>query len=106
MLQEIGPRFTLKLRSLRKGLPAVMEFGEAPKKMEFDVGDEEDAAKEAEAGEERAEVEELLVGEEEEATEESKKKVIKPPTQDEYLWVWKVGFSLNYKGYGQTLILF
>src|ERR1700729_1244853 len=37
-LQEIGPRFTLKLRSLRKGLPAVQNFGEAPKTTEIQVG--------------------------------------------------------------------
>ncbi|KAK0189096.1 anticodon-binding protein [Armillaria mellea] len=41
-LQEIGPRFTLKLRSLRKGIPAVQRFGEAPKGLEFDNGASED----------------------------------------------------------------
>ena len=93
-MQEIGPRFTLKLKSLRKGLPAVMEFGEAPKKMVFDVGDKE-AVKEDDV-EERVGVEE----------EVKKKKVIKPPSQDEYLWIWKVGFSAFLKIYGQTLIYF
>lgn len=69
-LQEIGPRFTLKLRSLRKGIPAVQRFGEAPKGLEFDNGASED---------------------EPDLTEESKnepEKVI-PPKQDEYLWAWK-----------------
>ena len=71
-----------------------MEFGEAPKKMEFDVGDKE-VVKEDEV-EERVGVEEEM----------EKKKVIKPPSQDEYLWIWKVGFSVCLKTYGQTLIYF
>ncbi|KAF9031368.1 Brix-domain-containing protein [Hymenopellis radicata] len=62
-LQEIGPRFTLKLRSLRKGIPAVKNLGEAPKPLEFDTGDEE-----------------------EESKEEGK---LVPPKQDEFLWAWK-----------------
>ncbi|SJL03958.1 related to Ribosome production factor 1 [Armillaria ostoyae] len=69
-LQEIGPRFTLKLRSLRKGIPAVQRFGEAPKGLEFDNGVSED---------------------EPDLTEEPKnepEKVV-PPKQDEYLWAWK-----------------
>lgn len=69
-LQEIGPRFTLKLRSLRKGIPAVQRFGEAPKGLEFDNGASED---------------------EPDLTEESKNEPEKfiPPKQDEYLWAWK-----------------
>ena len=94
-MQEIGPRFTLKLRSLRKGLPAVMEFGDPPKKIEFDVGEKEDAKEDG--------IEER-VGKEEEVTEVDKKKVIKPPSQDEYLWIWKVGFSFCLKICIRTII--
>ena len=68
-LQEIGPRFTLKLRSLRKGIPAVQNFGEAPKPLEFDSGQDESEPKEPGANE---------------PTE------VTPPKQDEYLWNWKV----------------
>ncbi|KAK0501467.1 anticodon-binding protein [Armillaria luteobubalina] len=69
-LQEIGPRFTLKLRSLRKGIPAVQRFGEAPKGLEFDNGASED---------------------EPDQTEEPKNEpeTVVPPKQDEYLWAWK-----------------
>lgn len=95
-LQEIGPRFTLKLRSLRKGLPAVQNFGEAPKPVELEVGtqaeEEEEARQEAEAkpvGEGSLEPnEETDV--DAEGNESTPKKVVKPPTQDEFLWVWKV----------------
>ncbi|KAJ6515485.1 anticodon-binding protein [Mycena sanguinolenta] len=67
-LQEIGPRFTLKLRSLRKGIPAVQRFGDPPKPLEFDVGNKE------EDGEPKD-------------TEASLPVV--PPETDEYLWEWK-----------------
>ncbi|KAG8220939.1 anticodon-binding protein [Butyriboletus roseoflavus] len=40
-LQEIGPRFTLKLRWVKKGLPAVQNFGAAPPSLEISVGTEE-----------------------------------------------------------------
>lgn len=69
-LQEIGPRFTLKLRSLKKGIPAVQQFGEAPKPLEFD------AAETAEP-----------TPEDDEARETKK---VDAPKQDEFLWVWKV----------------
>ena len=39
-LQEIGLRFTLKLRSLRMRLPTVKEFGEPPTKLRFDEVDD------------------------------------------------------------------
>ncbi|KII87521.1 hypothetical protein PLICRDRAFT_177264 [Plicaturopsis crispa FD-325 SS-3] len=68
-LQEIGPRFTLKLRSLKKGIPAVQQFGEAPKPLEFD------AAETAEP-----------TPEDDEARETKK---VDAPKQDEFLWVWK-----------------
>ncbi|EEB87542.1 hypothetical protein MPER_15075 [Moniliophthora perniciosa FA553] len=67
-LQEIGPRFTLKLRSLRKGIPAVQNYGEDPRPLEFDKPDENGEAEETEASDSQ--------------------KVV-PPKQDEYLWKWK-----------------
>ena len=36
-LQEIGPRFTLKLRWLKRGLPTLHHFGESPKPLQFDI---------------------------------------------------------------------
>lgn len=93
-LQEIGPRFTLKLRSLRKGIPAVQNFGEAPKKTEMQVGVDEEAQDEVQVREGIAELEGEKEPEKEKGTGEdeeiSRKKVVKPPKQDEFLWVWKV----------------
>ena len=102
-LQEIGPRFTLKLRSLRKGLPAVRNFGEAPKTTEIQVGVEEEMRDESPAregvdkvGGEEGKDEAKGTGEDDGLWEkaddgdETNQKVIKPPTQDEFLWVWKV----------------
>ncbi|KAJ8094445.1 Ribosome production factor 1 [Marasmius tenuissimus] len=76
-LQEIGPRFTLKLRSIRKGIPAVQSFGEAPKPLEFDLGQDESETKEPDADEKPA-------------------KVV-PPKQDEYLWNWKPDLEVTRK---------
>ena len=42
-LQEIGPRFTLKLRYIKKGLPAVKNLGAPSKPLEFDAGEDEEA---------------------------------------------------------------
>ena len=84
-LQEIGPRFTLKLRSLRKGLPAVKNLGEVAKDLEFDAFEEpevqnKDAGKVSNA-------EESMEGAEEQPSDTKK---TLPPKEDEYLWVWKV----------------
>ena len=82
-MQEIGPRFTLKLRSLRKGIPAVQRLGDHPEPMEFltPPGEEEEAEKTSE-----------------EDGHEPVDKIpepIEPPKQDEYLWLWKVRLSLS-----------
>jgi len=72
-MQEIGPRFTLKLRWVKKNIPAVRNFGEAPKPLEFDT-------------------EEGL----EDGKEELQKQIVAtvvPPREDEYIWQWKVNFS-------------
>lgn len=78
-LQEIGPRFTLKLRSLRKGIPAVQRFGDHPEPMEFLPP----------PGEEQEDPEKT---QEENSPEPADKPTesIEPPKQDEYLWLWKV----------------
>jgi ribosome production factor 1 len=40
-LQEIGPRLTLKLRWLKKGIPASQQLGDPAKPLEFDEGGDE-----------------------------------------------------------------
>ncbi|KAH9479540.1 Brix domain-containing protein C4F8.04 [Psilocybe cubensis] len=70
-LQEIGPRFTLKLRWLKKGIPAVRNLGEAPEPLAFDV-----------------ETASTADGQPTELESEKPKKTI-PPKQDEVLWEWK-----------------
>ena len=79
-LQEIGPRFTLKLRYLKKGLPAVKNLGAPSKPLEFDAG-EEDEPEPTDA--------EMKEGDEEPIV----RKEVVPPTEDEYLWMWKVGLG-------------
>jgi hypothetical protein len=100
----------LKLRSLRKGLPAVQNFGEAPKTTEIQVGaDEAQEETKAREGVDEVENEEKVDGaetmdgddeihaEEGSANETSRRKtIVKPPTQDEFLWVWKVRLFLWY----------
>ncbi|KAI0761923.1 Brix-domain-containing protein [Irpex lacteus] len=97
-LQEIGPRFTLKLRSLRKGLPAVKNLGEVSKDLEFDTFEQEKTAEEKKVDKEveqpsQADVEDDVMREGEYAEEmgeqeEQPKKVV-PPKEDEYVWMWK-----------------
>ncbi|KAJ7368715.1 anticodon-binding protein [Mycena albidolilacea] len=90
-LQEIGPRFTLKLRSLRKGIPAVQRFGDAPKPLAFEVdskeADEEEGTLEGEREEGAAQTE----GTETEAVSapSGPPQPVIPPATDEYLWAWK-----------------
>lgn len=90
-LQEIGPRFTMKLRWLKRGIPAVRSHGEAPPKLEIaQEGSEEettdplaslkDPENEADSSEEQGK---------EEAKETLPKKVVQPPKEDVYEWQWK-----------------
>ncbi|KAF8271629.1 anticodon-binding protein [Lactarius quietus] len=83
-LQEIGPRFTLKLRSLKKGLPAVNYLGDAAKPLEFDSFSESEEKEEKPVGDDLGDVD---------ARGESPKEVASPkkvpPKADEYEWVWK-----------------
>ena len=88
-LQEIGPRFTLKLRSLKKGLPAVNYLGDVAKPLEFDdfSGLEEKT--------ERPDEDQGEAGDSEVPAEAVKPSKKVPPKADEYEWVWKVCFSCN-----------
>ncbi|KAJ6616248.1 anticodon-binding protein [Mycena sp. CBHHK59/15] len=82
-LQEIGPRFTLKLRSLRKGIPAVQRFGEDPKPLVFEVDSKE---------EEEGTLEEASAapgGDVGEGAVADKTPKVVPPRTDEFLWAWK-----------------
>ena len=72
-LQEIGPRFTLKLRWLKKGIPAVFRFGEEPQPLVIDSHSALAEAKEPE----------------DQTSPETPKKIV-PPKQDEFIWAWKV----------------
>ncbi|KAI8985560.1 Brix-domain-containing protein [Trametes punicea] len=88
-LQEIGPRFTLKLRYLKKGLPAVKNLGAPSKPLEFDTEEneqEQQALRDMEMGE--APSQEHTEGGDMNSEEPKQKKVV-PPTEDEYLWIWK-----------------
>jgi len=87
-LQEIGPRFTLKLRSLKKGLPAVYNYGEDPQALAL--------APEPQLGvDATVDDEQRPSGVNEESTgqlEPPKKKTV-PPKQDEFIWQWKVSHN-------------
>ena len=97
-LQEIGPRFTLKLRWLRKGLPAVTAAdGSVPRGGDAEVDEEEILRQEQK--------------DEDEAMEEMGKGVKAPAApknggnpdlgipaldeEQEYEWKWKVSLSYN-----------
>ncbi|RPD64360.1 Brix-domain-containing protein [Lentinus tigrinus ALCF2SS1-6] len=80
-LQEIGPRFTLKLRYMKKGLPAVKNLGAPSKPLQFDDGEPQDADM-ADAQEQEQEA----AG----SSQDYARKEVVPPTEDEYLWMWKV----------------
>lgn len=97
-LQEIGPKFTLKLRWLRKGLPSVLAAdGVAPHAKNADkASDEEDV--EEEEGKDVAMDEDMVKNDQEEevAGNQKEKNVVngvKIPALDEeqeYEWKWKV----------------
>jgi len=76
-LQEIGPRFTLKLRWVKKGLPAVQNFGAVEQPLEISVGTEES---EEPAHQQTPE-------DVEEADEAPSLK--NPPKDNDFLWQWK-----------------
>ena len=70
-MQEIGPRFTLKLRWLKKGIPAVQDFGAAPPPLR------------------------LASDEPEMEGDKDKDKRVVPPVTDEYEWQWRVSILSN-----------
>ena len=70
----------MKLRYLKKGLPAVKSLGAPSKPLEFDTGeDDEQEPTDAEMKDGGDTAGEPIV-----------RKEIVPPTEDEYLWMWKV----------------
>lgn len=94
-MQEIGPRFTLKLRSMRKGLPAVKNLGETSKNLEFDTFEEDDETnKDAPRTDKESTMHagEINASEhrEDSATPVGGPTKVVPPKEDEYLWMWKV----------------
>ena len=80
-LQEIGPRFTLKLRWLKKNIPAVYNYGESAAPLIIEKDEEEDDPVEESENEEEEE--------EGKQPKERPKKTV-PPKVDEFLWQWKV----------------
>ncbi|KAI0923897.1 hypothetical protein AcV5_009311 [Taiwanofungus camphoratus] len=84
-LQEIGPRFTLKLRSLRKGLPAVRALGEPSKPLEFDVFEEDESQAVEDVQPPEGEAHDGTEG----GQKETEQTTAKSPTEDEYQWIWK-----------------
>lgn len=78
-LQEIGPRFTLKLRWLKKNIPAVINYGESAAPLTIEKDEEDDPVEESENKEES-----------EESKEPKERPRTVPPKVDEFLWQWKV----------------
>lgn len=92
-LQEIGPRFTLKLRWMKKGIPAVYALGQPARALEIASTNEGNFSEtDGQALNNRGESL-LTTGDADKesanndnATEPNR---IQPPTQDEYIWIWK-----------------
>jgi len=91
-LQEIGPRFTLKLRWLKKGLPGTQNYGEVPKPLEFD--DFSDINEESNVG---AAPNEKITPALETSSEDLPTPIsqLQPPKQEEYEWLWKPELEKN-----------
>ncbi|KAJ9102430.1 hypothetical protein QFC21_002830 [Naganishia friedmannii] len=114
-LQEIGPKFTLKLRWLRKGLPSVLAAdGVAPyaKNADKESGEEEVDVEETEGKEEKEEKDVEMIDEDDEDEEpddkESKSKgknkekdvvngvkISALDEEQEYEWKWKPKMDVN-----------
>ena len=90
-LQEIGPRFTLKLRWLKRGLPEVRNFGASPEALEITTGTTEESVPPPEeiADHDDNASEDDEMGERV-TTEPVPLTKISPPKDNEYLWRWKV----------------
>ena len=102
-LQEIGPKFTLKLRWLRKGLPGVLTAdGVAPHAKNADQESEDEEEGDEEKGDETKQDVDMEAGEDAEGGPTEKKgktkeknvvNGVKIPALDEeqeYEWKWKV----------------
>lgn len=94
-LQEIGPRFTLKLRWLKKGIPAVNIPAQQAKPLEFDSDDEDVQGEDFDAsmGTNDAEDGTNVADESGDAQSASHKGArsapVAPPVEDEFEWEWK-----------------
>jgi ribosome production factor 1 len=98
-LQEIGPRLTLKLRALKRGLPAVANLGAPARPLEFDDGADEEAGEGEDAP--RLDGEGAMPGAEPDADADAdsapapprQKRAPAPPAgppkTNEYEWQWK-----------------
>ena len=102
-LQEIGPRFTLKLRWLRKGLPAVTAGdGQIPKGGDPEDIDEKELSPQGKKDETEA------MGEIASQSEVPLRHNVPIPALDEeqeYEWKWKVG-RWKHQRYGTIVIAF
>ena len=78
-LQEIGPRFTLKLRSLKKGVPVVEDISKPPPALDF-ANDEDDDPVQAPGDEEPKK---------ERETDVKRAAGRTPNTNNDFEWVWK-----------------
>ncbi|KAI5117998.1 hypothetical protein M0805_008098 [Coniferiporia weirii] len=79
-LQEIGPRFTLKLRWMKKGLPSVQALGQPSRPLELmpeEGGHEDDLRPDEGDSAMNADLEESVDGN------------MNPEIPDEYIWMWK-----------------
>lgn len=108
-LQEIGPRFTLKLRWMRKGLPAVSAAdGSVPRGGDAEDVDEDEINRQEQADEDEA-MEEMGSGKASGSADKKKKQKDEngnpdlgiPPLDEEqeYEWKWKVSPLLRYNEY-------
>ncbi|KAI6023584.1 anticodon-binding protein [Pisolithus microcarpus] len=92
-LQEIGPRFTLKLRWVKKGLPEVRNFGASPNALEITTGTTEESPQQTEGTTtERDQNADEDSGDDDigEGGGEPQPSVKTDPAKDsEYLWRWK-----------------
>jgi ribosome production factor 1 len=80
-LQEIGPRFTLKLRWVKEGLPAVQNFGAAPQPLEISVGTRE--------VEEHVHESPLEGVRDDDEAKPDVPSAQNPPKDNDFLWQWK-----------------
>ncbi|KAG8908614.1 hypothetical protein FRB99_004902 [Tulasnella sp. 403] len=99
-LQEIGPRFTLKLRSLKTGLPVTQNLAAPAKPLELAKDDDID-----QEGEEPEQIEPEVDdddddndGDEKESSHPSPKKPVRGPKDskaEEFAWIWKSKMQRN-----------